>query len=677
MDEPADQPISGSGLAAERARRQAQVDETRKAGGEPYPYRFDRTHSIADVRAQWPDLEAGAETTDEVSVAGRVMLKRDTGKLVFATIAERGAEVQLFISKAVIGDEGFAAVKELDRGDWVGVHGTVMTTRAGELSVKADRVELLAKSLRPLPDKWHGLADPDTRFRQRYVDLTVNADARRAFEVRHEVIASFRRTLHGRGYVEVETPVLHVDAGGAHARPFVTHYNVLDMPLYLRIALELHLKRLIVGGMDRVFEIGRVFRNEGLSSRHNTEFTMMESYEAYADVTDVLALTEELVVQAARDALGTTVVQIRGETVDLGTGLPKRRMIDLVGEAIGEEVHPSQPVEHVRALGERFGVRWEPQWGAGKLIEELFEATVEPDIVAPVFVTGHPVEISPLARVDRTDPFLTERFELFADSRELANGYSELNDPVEQRQRFEEEQRARDAGDAERGSIDEDYLRALEYGMPPTGGLGVGIDRLVMMLAGRRVDPRRDPASRRCGRTEVIHDTDGVGRRLQHGRSRRHGPRRLVPLARLGRARRGGAGGCRRRPRRRRPRRRHEARHDQPDPRDRRRRRATDVGGRRLPPPAPAVAPPRRPAHVEPRRHLRPAEHGGVDRPRSRRPGRPRRGPPRTAQRGSGTRRAQHRQVPADDRLRDADRCAHRRRQHGSASAPTSPRARS
>ena len=332
VDEPADESTSGSGLAAERTRRQAQVDEIRKAGGEPYPYRFDRTHSVADVRAQWSDLEPGAETTDEVSVAGRVMLKRDTGKLVFATIAERGAEVQLFISKAVIGDEGFAAVKELDRGDWVGVHGTVMTTRAGELSVKVDRLELLAKSLRPLPDKWHGLADPDTRFRQRYVDLTVNADARRAFDVRHEVIASFRRTFHERGYVEVETPVLHVDAGGAHARPFVTHYNVLDMPLYLRIALELHLKRLIVGGMDRVFEIGRVFRNEGLSSRHNTEFTMMESYEAYADVTDVMALTEELVVQAARDALGTTVVQIRGEPVDLARrtaeapdGRPRRR----------------------------------------------------------------------------------------------------------------------------------------------------------------------------------------------------------------------------------------------------------------------------------------------------------------------------------------------------------------
>jgi lysyl-tRNA synthetase, class II len=482
--------LSGSGLAAERARRQEQVDAIRAAGGEPYPYRFDRTHSVAAVRAAWPDLEPGTETTDEVAVAGRVILKRDTGKLVFATIAERGAEVQLFISKAVIGDDGFAAVKELDRGDWVGVHGVIMTTRAGELSVKVDRLTLLAKSLRPLPDKWHGLSDPDIRFRQRYVDLVVNADARRAFEVRHEVVASFRRTFRDRGFVEVETPVLHVEAGGAHARPFVTDYNALDMPLYLRIALELHLKRLIVGGMDRVFEIGRVFRNEGLSPRHNTEFTIMESYEAYADVDDVMDLTEALIVQAARDALGTTVVTIRDQQVDLAEPWPKRRMVDLVSDAIGREVHPSQPVDDLRKVAADHGVRWEGAWGPGKLVEELFEATVEPGIVAPLFVTGHPVEISPLARVDRSDPLLTERFELFCDSRELANGYSELNDPVEQRLRFEDEQRAKDAGDVEAGSVDEDYLRALEYGMPPTGGLGIGVDRLVMMLAG--VDTIRD-----------------------------------------------------------------------------------------------------------------------------------------------------------------------------------------
>jgi lysyl-tRNA synthetase class 2 len=275
-----------------------------------------------------------------------------------------------------------------------------------------------------------------------------------------------------------------VEAGGAHAKPFVTHYNALDMPLYLRIALELHLKRLIVGGMDRVYEIGRVFRNEGLSTRHNTEFTMMESYEAFADVDDVMDLTEALVVQAARDALGTTVIEIGGLSVDLADPWPKRRMIDLVADAIGEEVHPSQPVDHLRGLAERHGIRWEDAWGPGKLVEELFEATAEGAIVAPTFVTGHPTEISPLARVDRTDPFLTERFELFVDRREIANGYSELNDPVEQRLRFAEEQRAKDAGDDERGSIDEDYLRALEYGLPPTGGLGIGIDRLVMLLAG-------------------------------------------------------------------------------------------------------------------------------------------------------------------------------------------------
>lgn len=483
-------PLSGSGLAAEKVRRQGHVDALRAAGVEPYPYRFDRTHSLAEVRATWPDLEPGTETDERVAVAGRILLKRDTGKLVFATIAERGVDLQLFISKAVIGDEGFAEVKELDRGDWVGVTGTIMTTRTGELSVKVDHLTLLAKSLRPLPDKWHGLTDPDTRYRQRYVDLIVNADARRVFEIRHEVIASFRRTFRERGYIEVETPVLHVEAGGAHARPFVTHYNALDMPLYLRIALELHLKRLIVGGMDRVYEIGRVFRNEGLSPRHNTEFTMMESYEAYADMTDVMELTEALIVQAARDALGTTVVTIRGQQVDLAEPWPRRRMVDLVSEAVGREVHPSQPIEELRKLAADHGVEWEDAWTPGKLVEELFEATVEDSLVAPIFITGHPKDTSPLARADRDDPYLTERFELFCDSRELANGYSELNDPVEQRLRFEEEQKAKEAGDAERGTIDEDYLRALEYGMPPTGGLGIGIDRLVMMLAG--VDTIRD-----------------------------------------------------------------------------------------------------------------------------------------------------------------------------------------
>ena len=475
---------TGSGLAAEKARRIARVDAIRAAGGTPYPYRFDRTHAIAEVRDRWGLLEAGSETDDDVAVAGRIMLLRDSGKLVFATIRDRSGDLQLFVSKAVVGDEAFASIKQLDLGDWVGVHGTVMTTRKGELSVKAERVELLAKAVRPLPDKWHGLSDVDTRFRQRYADLIVNVEAQRVFEIRHEIIASFRRTLHDRGFIEVETPVLHGEAGGAHARPFTTHHHTLDLQLYLRIALELHLKRLIVGGMERVYEIGRIFRNEGISTRHNPEFTMMELYQAFADWNDVMEISEVLITQAARDSIGTTEVEIRGETFDLAEPWPRVRMVDAVSDKVGRAVHPSQPIDDLRALAEECGVRWEDRWGGGKLVEELFEALCEADIVRPTFVTGHPTEISPLARVDRDDPWLTERFEIFVDSRELGNGYSELNDPVEQRARFEDEQAAKDAGDAERGSVDEDYIRALEYGMPPTGGLGIGMDRVAMLLAG-------------------------------------------------------------------------------------------------------------------------------------------------------------------------------------------------
>jgi lysyl-tRNA synthetase class 2 len=483
-ENPSDPAQTGSGLAAEKARRLARIEALRAEGTNPYPYRFDRTHTLSEVRESWGHLEPGTETDDTVAVAGRVMLKRDSGKLVFATLRDRGEEIQLFISRAVVGEEAFADIKALDLGDWVGAHGTAMTTRKGELSVKTTAVELLSKAVRPLPDKWHGLTDTDTRFRQRYADLIVNAEARRTFEVRHAVISSFRRTLDAKGFIEVETPVLHTEAGGATARPFVTHHNTLDLQLYLRIALELHLKRLIVGGMERVYEIGRIFRNEGISTRHNPEFTMMELYQAFGDVNDIMDITEELIVAAARDALGTTVIQIRGETVDLADRWPKRRMVDLASEALGEEVHPSQPVEHLRSIADARGVHWEPRWGSGKLVEELFEHSAESSLLRPTFVTGHPVEISPLARVDRTDPFLTERFELFVDARELANGYSELNDPVEQRIRFEDEQAAKDAGDAERAGVDEDYLRALEYGMPPTGGLGIGMDRVAMLLAG-------------------------------------------------------------------------------------------------------------------------------------------------------------------------------------------------
>lgn len=474
--------LGTNGLEQEKARRLDSLDGLRAAGTDPYPYRFDRSHTLGEIRSEFGTLEAGSETDTLVTVAGRILLKRDQGKLIFGTLQDRETSIQLFVSKAIVGDDAFDVINNLDLGDWVGATGIVMTTRKGELSIKVNTVMLLSKAVRPLPDKWHGLTDTDTRYRQRYADLIGNEESRRMFAVRHAVIASFRRTLHERGFIEVETPVLHVEAGGAHARPFVTHHNALDMTLYLRIALELHLKRLIIGGMERVFEIGRVFRNEGISSRHNPEFTMMELYQAFADYTDIMDLTEVLFVSAANDATGSSIVLIDDVPVDLAKPWRRVRMIDLVKEATGVEVHPSQPREQLVALAEKHGVKVLPHFGPGKIIEELFEATCEAALREPTFVTGHPVEISPLARVDRNDPHLTERFELFVGGRELANAYSELNDPVEQRLRFEDEQKSKEAGNAEAGTVDEDFLRAMEYGMPPTGGLGIGMDRLIMLL---------------------------------------------------------------------------------------------------------------------------------------------------------------------------------------------------
>ncbi len=474
---------SSGGLEAERQRRIAAIESMRESGVNPYPYRFDRTHQLGEIRASHGALEPGTETTDEVTVAGRIMLKRDQGKLIFCTLRDRSDDIQLFVSKSVVGDDVFDAINAFNLGDWVGVTGTVMTTRKGELSVKVSSAQLLAKAVRPLPDKWHGITDVDTRYRQRYADLIINEEARRTFEVRHATISSFRRTLAGQGFIEVETPVLHMEAGGAHARPFITHHNALDMQLYLRIALELHLKRLIVGGMERVYEIGRVFRNEGISTRHNPEFTMMESYQAFGDYTETMALTETLITNSARDALGTSVVVINGEEFDLATPWKRVRMIDLASEATGVTLHPSQPVDDVRKVADKHSVKWEKHWGTGRIIEEIFAELAEKNLHHPTFVTHHPVEISPLARTDRNDPHLTERFELYIGARELANGYTELNDPIEQRKRFEDEQKAKEAGDLGAGTVDEDYLRAMEYGMPPTAGLGIGIDRLVMLLS--------------------------------------------------------------------------------------------------------------------------------------------------------------------------------------------------
>jgi lysyl-tRNA synthetase, class II len=473
-----------SELQDERARRLAKVEALRSQGRDPYPVRFDRTHTTAQLHGAYGGIDAGEETDIVVRVAGRILLLRPMGRISFATVRDGSGTIQLLGSRAVLGDERHAAFDDLDLGDWVGVEGTVMKTRKGELSVKVTRFELLAKALRPLPDKWHGLADVDTRFRQRYVDLIVNEDARRVFDVRVTAIDAIRSFLKDRGFVEVETPVLHEVIGGATAKPFFTHHNALDLDLTLRIALELPLKRLLVAGYETVFEIGRVFRNEGLGSRYNPEFTMLEAYEAFADYTDMMDLTEQLVAHAARVSVGSTHVGAGDAAVDLTPPWPRRTMLSLIREHAGVDVHPSMPVEKLECICDDLDVPHEPGWGPGMLVLEIYEKTVEPNLVGPMIVCDYPREVSPLARTHRDDPYLVERFEVVVLRRELVNAFSELTDPVDQRARLEEQAALRARGEQEAMDVDEDYLRALEFGLPPCGGLGLGVDRLVMLLAG-------------------------------------------------------------------------------------------------------------------------------------------------------------------------------------------------
>jgi lysyl-tRNA synthetase, class II len=468
----------------ERARRLAKVEALRLQGRDPYPVRFDRTHTAAELHVAYDAIDAGGETDDVVRVAGRILLVRRQGKLTFATLRDGTGAVQLFVSRAVIGGDEHAAFDDLDLGDWVGAEGTVMKTKKGELSVKVTKFELLAKAVRPLPDKWHGLADIDTRFRQRYVDLIVNDAARRVVDIRVATVDAMRSFLKDRGFVEVETPVLHEVIGGATAKPFFTHHNALDLDLTLRIALELHLKRLVVGGYEKVFEIGRVFRNEGLGSRYNPEFTMLEAYEAFADYHDMMELTEQLVANVARASVGTTRVGESDAAVDLTPPWPRQTMLSLVREHAGVDVHPSMPTEKLERICDDLDVPREAGWGPGMLVMEIYEKTVEPNLVGPVIVYDYPREVSPLARTHRDDPDLVERFEVVVLRRELANAFSELTDPVDQRARLEEQAALRARGEEEAMDVDDDYVRALEYGLPPTGGLGLGVDRLVMLLAG-------------------------------------------------------------------------------------------------------------------------------------------------------------------------------------------------
>ena len=408
------------------------------------------------------------------------MLRRVQGKLAFGTLDDGTGRIQLFAPAKVTPDHD--AFCHLSLGDWIGVEGEVMKTRRGELSVKVEDWTLLAKAARPFPDKWHGLTDVDTRYRQRYVDLWVTEEARGRFVTRSAVLSLTRRWLEDRGFMEVETPVFHPIPGGALAKPFVTHHNALDLDLYLRIAPELYLKRLTVAGFDKVFEIARVFRNEGMSTRHNPEFTMLELYQAYADYGDMMELTENLIAHLAEELLGTTKITYGGRDLDLTVPWPRATLVELVAEHAGVEVDLAMPLDELRKIASGHGVDAEESWGPGKLLLEIYEKTTEAQLWGPIFVTSYPQEVSPLAREHREAPGFTERFEAIVAGREICNAFSELIDPAEQRARFEQQERDHAAGDEEAMVVDEDYLRALEYGLPPTGGLGIGIDRLVMLL---------------------------------------------------------------------------------------------------------------------------------------------------------------------------------------------------
>ena len=471
----------GSRLDRVTEERLKTLEDIRARGIDPYPHTYHPSHSTSGARAT---CEREGERTQVVSVAGRVIAKRKMGKMAFLDIRDGSGKLQACLRKDLLGDERYELLKDIDIGDFVGVEGQLFLTKTGEVTVEVCAFTLLAKSLRPLPEKWHGLVDVETRYRQRYLDLISNEDARRTFAIRSGVIGATRRFLDGEGYVEVETPVLQGTAGGALARPFVTHHEALDEDLYLRIALELSLKKLIVGGIDRVYELGRVFRNEGISVRHNPEFTLMECYRAYADYEDMMVLTERLFASVAMSVLGTTRVEFRGHSIELAPPWRRLYLRDAVREASGIdfEDYPDRETLHERIL--QAGVRIEGLPGRGRLIDELISTFVEPKLEQPTFLLDYPVEMSPFPKKKRGNDRLVERFEAFICGLEFANAFTELNDPVDQRNRLEQQLRERE-GNEDVQVADDDFIEAMEYGMPPTGGLGIGIDRLVMLLTGQ------------------------------------------------------------------------------------------------------------------------------------------------------------------------------------------------
>lgn len=461
---------------------QVRIDKMHKIeehGWKPFGHRFLFTHRAADIAAQFDEL---SEKETEVTMAGRVMAIRGHGKTCFMDMQDKTGRIQVYVRKDVIGEENYALIKLMDIGDTVGITGTAFRTHMGELSIKAASVEMLSKSLRPLPEKWHGLKDVETRYRQRYVDLIVNPEVRETFVKRSQIIKSVREVLDSHDFLEVETPILNTIAGGAAARPFISYHNALDMQVYMRIAPELYLKRLIVGGMDRVYEMGRVFRNEGIDNRHNPEFTSVEIYQAFADYRDMMDLTEEVVVKTAEKVLGTTTINYEGTTIELASPWKRMSMIEAVKEYSGKDFTNVIDLEEARAIAKELNVAIEPTFGIGKIINACFEEYVEDKLVQPTFITGHPKEISPLAKSNPENPEITDRFEAYIYGREICNGFTELNDPIDQKERFLKQVEERANGDEEANMMDEDFVNALEYGLPPTGGLGIGIDRLVMFL---------------------------------------------------------------------------------------------------------------------------------------------------------------------------------------------------
>ena len=468
--------------------RREKMEELREKGISPFWKKFIRTTDSGELHQNFDadskeDLEAKALTA---MIAGRMMTKRGKGKVGFANLQDREGQIQIYVRKDIVGEENYDIFKKSDLGDILGVEGDVMKTDTGEVTVKATRLTHLSKALRPLPEKWHGLTDTETRYRKRYLDLISNHESLERFRMRSNIISSVRKYLDDRGYLEVETPVLENQAGGASAKPFTTHHNALDIDMTLRIATELHLKRLIVGGMEKVYEIGRDFRNEGMDNTHNPEFTMLECYEAYSDLRDIMNLTEGIFKSAALSVASSTVVEVelsgKKTSIDLSKNFKRLHMVDAIKEKIGIDFRKQMTFEEAVNIAVNHGIEVQRHFTIGHIINEFFEKFVEETLIQPTFIFGHPKEITPLAKMSKEDPRFTERFELFIGGHEYANAYSELNDPIDQLERFKNQARDKELGDEEATGIDYDYVEALEYGMPPTGGLGIGIDRLVMLL---------------------------------------------------------------------------------------------------------------------------------------------------------------------------------------------------